>query len=289
MSAFRNGLACSLIYLAAIQPALAADPWYESFNKVSIVPWRNSGFGGLAAGTSAIDGIADFEEFSRTVASGGTIIWHGSADFDDLKIYMEQIGVVADHRATAISHQILNVSDPTVAPGTAGTMYLSYSFGGFTKIDGGPENSVSYSLSVTQDVSNSGIGGTLLEFVERTTTISGSAATGISNVNATVPFVYGDDFRITTRFDVRIQSELELTPSTGTTFVGIVAAFDNSATLDAVYIPEGASISLASISGFDLGALTHFGTPVPLPLPIALFLSALVPLACLMKRKVGSC
>ena len=284
MAVFRNGLACLLLYTAAIQPALSADPWHESFNKLSILPWRNNSFGGLAAGTGAVDGVANFAEFSRTVSAGGTIIWRGSADFDDLKIYMEQIGVIADHRSTAISHQILNISDPTVAPGTAGTMYLSYSFGGSVTIDGGPDNSVVYSLSVTQDVSNSGIGGTLLEYAERTVAIPGSAVTGSSGVSVAVPFVYGDEFRITTRFDVRIQSDLTPALSPDSTFMSIIAAFDNSATLDAVYIPEGASITLGSLSGFDLGALTRFGTPVPLPLPITLLMSALLPLVFL-KRK----
>ena len=274
--------------------AYGADPWHESFNKASALPYRNNFLGGMAIGTGAVDGPAVFPETSETKAFGGTITASGSADHDDLKLYLKMTGEVADHRASAISHSIYNISDPSVAPGTSGTMYLNYSFGGITSIDGGTGNSVTYSLSINHNVENTGIGGTLLDFKQKTVEALSAVATptGMTNTSVAVPFNYNEDFRITTRFDVRILSDLEYdfigtnyVLSQDSTFQSITAAFDNSATLDAIFLPDGASIGLNSATGFDLSPLVQFGVPIPLPAPLTMLIPALTIILSAPRRK----
>lgn len=267
-----------------VGPALGADPWHQSFNKVSTIPWRNNFLGGVSIGTGAVDGPAAFAPWSER-----GLTTSGAADFGELKIYIEQAGQIADHRATAISHQIYNVTDPAVAAGSAGTLFLSFTMGGITTIVGEAGNSVTASLSVTLNIENNGTGGTVLDFFERVIEPPADAATGIASYNVEVPFTYGEDFRVTTRFGVRIRSDLEYDLSNrlipGSTFESITAAFDNSATLDAIYLPEGATIALNSVSDYDPAQIVRFGTPAPVPAPpvLAVFLPAL-----LMLRHLGA-
>ena len=205
------------------------------------------------------------------------------ASYDRLRIYIEMDGQISDHQGRATSNQIYNITDPLVPLGAAGTMYLAYSFDGRTEIIGGSGNSVYYSLRVTHNIDNNGQHGDQLVFEERTVGPGTSGQTGTTRVTATVPFVYGEEFRITTSFEILTQSDQVYLPfnssfilSENSTYEYIEAAFDESATLDAVYLPEGASITLNSATNFDLAPLVNFGVPVPLPPSLFMFVPAVL-------------
>ena len=274
-------LIATLILVTSAQFTYAAKPYHQSFNDVAVIPFRNTvTIGGIAAGSPTVDGLAVLPEVME-----GFSVARGSADYDALKLYIKMEGQTADLRGTAISNQILNISDPNVLPGTAGTMYLQYEYGGLVAIDGDVGNSVTYGLSVTKDIGPGGTGGTLLDMGSREIAPPISLGnTFNSTLNVDVPFVYGEEFSLTTRFDVILRSDQEyffsppasfiLDPAT--TYQSILADFENSATLEAVFIPEGASLALNSASGFDFTPVLNFGQPVPVPSALLLFTPAVL-------------
>lgn len=291
MSASTKIIYSAIFWAIASQPVYAAFPWDESFNSVSTIVRSNGGspagsdvLGGGSVGTpNGVDGVAEIPNYSTTNFFGGTLTTNGSASYDALKIFVEIDGPIADHQGTAFSHQILNVSDPTISPGTSGTLYLSYSYNGSASFVAGVGNAVEYHFWVKQNVENTGIGGTLL-YEDLGSIGAGSAVANVSNgTNIAVPFIYGEDFRITTSLSVRTLSDRNFTFAGGnwvlaspSSYESITAAFDESAVLNAIYLPDGASISLASASGYDLSPFVRFGQPVPIPASIALFAPALL-------------
>ncbi len=286
----------ALFVTSAFAPAThSADPWHQSFNKFGTIPYHNgsaitdefplssSVLGGVTTGVGpVVDGRAELPEVNRITLFGGAVTTWGSADFDNLKAYVKIDGDVSDHQSTATTHQILNVSDPAVAPGTTGTLHLRHSLSGVADF-GGSDQAVNLSLRITHNILDSGIGGNVLTLEERT--LQGStAAVGAGSIFTAVPFVYGEDFRLTTTFRVQTVSDRAFDFIGGTTYQVnpesqyefIEAAFDQSATLDAIFLPDNASISLVGATPLYFGDIVRFGVPVPLPLPILMFAQGLV-------------
>lgn len=256
----------------------------DSFNQSSVISTRADGGGGINAGSGRLPGLAEFDVTRQSQTNiPGEIIARGSADYGSLKLFVEISGSILDHRGSAISNDWYTVLDPTALPGTEGTMFLDYGFHGNVLVTGSQASDVvTAGLSIEQGIMSNGTGGTLLAFSQRSLGGGGGVSTpnnGLSGVE--VPFIYNVPFNITTRLGVQLSSDLvfttRITPTNEIelTYVEgdierIQADFENTATLDAIYIPVGAS--LGTKSNVDYTSIVRFGVPTLVPIPGAVWL-----------------
>jgi hypothetical protein len=283
--------------LAGLLCAGPAQAFSQSFNQASTLDARPNDGGGRNASSGQVSGPAELA-IARDSSSNlpGHIEAFVRADYGSLKARLQTSGSITDHDATARTNEWFTVTDPAVAPGTIGTMHLGYALSGDATVHdangiGVAGERVFADLIVFRGQSATQLGTELGRLSLRLVNGGAVGPPGTANRLAVqTDFEYGVPFNITSALTVRVRSDaiFNFLPSGQLVKLGgeielLEADFANSAILDAVFIPQGATLSAGST--FDYAPVLRFGTPVPLPPAITLFATAVVGLC---KRARGA-